>query len=50
MPSIQVYLLQRPRILLDGVELHFSYKKMEALLYYLLTEGQAELIKGASFS
>lgn len=42
MPSIQVYLLQRPRILLDGVELHFSYKKMEALLYYLLTEGQAE--------
>lgn len=42
MPSIQVYLLQRPRVLLDGIELHFSYKKMEALLYYLLTEGQAE--------
>lgn len=42
MPSIQVYLLQRPRVLLNGTELRFPYKKTEALLYYLLVEGHAE--------
>lgn len=41
MPSIQVCLLQRPRVVLNGAALHFSCKKIEALLYYLITEGQA---------
>lgn len=42
MAFIEVYLLQHPRIVCGGELIHFSYKKMEAMLYYLFVEREAE--------
>lgn len=38
MIKFKAYLLQTPKVLLNGTSLDFPYKKTEALLYYLLTE------------
>lgn len=38
MIKFEAYLLQTPKVLLNGIPLDFPYKKTEALLYYLLTE------------
>lgn len=39
MDSIQAFLLGIPHVLLDGKPVVFPFKQVEALLYYLLTEG-----------
>ena len=38
MIKFEAYMLQTPKVLLNGTPLDFPYKKTEALLYYLLAE------------
>ena len=41
MARIEVYVLQTPKIYLDGAPVIFPYKKAEALLYYMAVEKHA---------